>query len=116
MVTRPAFRWSAAGILAGPGAWAVNTQANYALASWLCAGHLPILFLLGITLAVLAAAGGLVSFLSLNRHAESPEPTLGTAGEPRRVLAGVGAFSGMLFALIILTQTAAGLFLSGCER
>ena len=94
----------------------MNTQLNYALASWLCAGHLPMLFVIGIIMAAVAATGGLVSFLSLNRHSELPEPTLATAGEPRRVLAGVGAFSGMLFALIILTQTAAGLFLSGCER
>jgi hypothetical protein len=116
MVTRPASRWPAAGILAGPGAWAVNTQLNYALASWFCAGRLYMLFLVGITMAAVAAAGGVVSFLSLNRHPEAAEPTLGTAGEPRRALAGVGAFSGMLFALIVLTQTAAGVFLSGCER
>jgi hypothetical protein len=74
------------------------------------------LFLIGIIMAAAAAAGGLVSFLSLHGHPETPKPVPTAAGEPRRVLAGVGVSCGILFAAIILTQTAAGLFLSGCER
>jgi hypothetical protein len=115
MVTRPA-QWPAAGILAGPGAWAVNTQANYALTSWFCAGHLYVLLLIGLALAAVAAGGGSFSLSVKNRYREVPKPNASTAGEPRHVIANVGFFCGTLFALIILTQTAAGLFLSGCER
>jgi hypothetical protein len=115
MVTRLS-QWPAVGILAGPGAWAINTQANYALASWFCAGHLYVLLLIGVAMAAAAAAGGSVSFSYLSRHAEIPTQSPSTAGDPRRVLAGVGFSCGILFAVIILTQTAAGIFLSGCER
>jgi len=116
MVTRHASQRPAAGIFAGAGAWAINTQANYALAAWFCAGHLYVLLLIGLASAAVAVGGGLVSLSVKNRQPETPKPNSSTAGEPRHVLAGVGFLCGILFALIILTQTAAGLFLSGCER
>jgi hypothetical protein len=115
MVRRLASQWPAVGILAGPTAWAINTQANYALASWFCAGHLFALLVIGLSLAAVSLGGGLVSFL-LFKNGDLSRPTSSTAGEPRRALAGVGFFCGILFALIILVQASAGFLLSGCER
>jgi hypothetical protein len=116
MVTRFASQWSGAGVFGGPAAWAINTQANYALASWFCPDRSYVLLLIGIVLAAIAVGSGVLSWLSQRQPAITPISRSSEAGEPRHLLATVGLLCGILFALVILTQTAAGLFLSGCER
>src|SRR3954464_10123551 len=116
MVKRLALQWPAAGLFAGPGAWAVSTQVNYALTQWFCAGHGSALLIIGVVLAAVAGLGALISFAVESPFRDTPDSRPSKAGEPRHWLAILGFFASVLFALIILTQTAAGFFLTGCER
>jgi hypothetical protein len=104
-----------AGIFAGPTAWAVNTQLGYALVPWVCASEVNIIPLLAVIMALLALAGAWVSWLAMPR-AELDSGGSHAGGEPRGMLAGVGVASGLLFALLILMQGAAGVVFDGCER
>jgi len=119
MVTREraahAFSW--AGLAAGPAAWGISTQANYALAAWACVHGSTLVVLLSIGLAGVALAGAFVSWLSWNARAVA-ESEMQAALRPhhRPFLAGLGIASGLLFALLILTQGAGALVLTGCER
>jgi hypothetical protein len=100
-----------AGVVSGPLAWAICTQANYSLARSFCQHQTPWLLLLGaLALATLSLAGALVSIWS------APVAPSSQAGRPRQFLASVGVASGILFALIICLQGAAALALNGCER
>jgi hypothetical protein len=106
-----------AGLAAGPGAWAVSTQANYALASWACAHGSSPLVILSLALAIIAGGGAFLSWFSWSGKAvRESEMQAALHPHPRPFLAAIGVFSGLLFALIILTQGAAALVLTGCER
>ena len=93
-----------AGLFAGPIAWAVSTQLNYALASWECEHGKRIVPFVALGLAVLALLGGLLSWRS--RKAGD--------GGTEQFLATLGVLAAALFALVILMQGAAGLILNGC--
>ena len=113
--TRAAAPW--AGLAAGPGAWAASTQGNYAIVPWVCAHHSSLVPIVAVVLALIALAGAFVSWLSWSSEAvEVIDVETSVAPRPRAFLAGLGVFLGILFALIILTQGAAGLVLNGCER
>jgi hypothetical protein len=114
MVTRARWRdldW--AGLAAGPAAWGINLQLNYAASSWIC-GH--------GTLAVLLVSGGLAAVsalgaaLSWRSWRASPSEGELTDGVSFRLVAGLSVFLGALFAVAILAQGAAALILTGCER
>ena len=106
-----------AGLAAGPGAWAASTQANYALVPWVCAHHSNLVPVIAAVLALVALAGAFISWRSWNSEAvEVIDVEASVAPRPRPFLAGIGVFLGILFALVILTQGAAGLVLNGCER
>jgi hypothetical protein len=105
-----------AGIFAGPAAWLVNTQANYALVPWICAHQMPIVPAIAIVMALLSLAGGFISWRAYDRAAVTPPPESSAAGRPHRFTAIVGIGISLLFALVILTQGAAALVLHGCER
>jgi hypothetical protein len=105
-----------AGIFAGPAAWLVNTQANYALVPWICAHQMPIVPAIAIVMALLSLAGGFISWRAYDRAAVTPPPDSSAAGRPHRFTAIVGIGISLLFALVILTQGAAALVLHGCER
>jgi hypothetical protein len=101
-----------AGLAAGPAAWAVATQLNYALVPWACARGAAWLVVPGLALLLaLAAAGGALLSLRARRS------TAGGAGDgqPHHFLATVSALAAALFTLLILLQGAAGLVFSGCE-
>ncbi len=104
-----------AGLAAGPMAWAVNTQLGYFLVPWVCASKTNLIPPIALALALLALAGAALSWLSLppSQMDSGGSPA---GGEPRSMLAGIGVASGLLFALLILTQGAAGLVFHGCER
>jgi hypothetical protein len=96
-----------AGLVLGPGAWALNTQLGYALTSWICAHHVDLVPWLAAGCALVALAGALVSlrvWRDGGRQASS------------RFIAAMSAAIATLFTLAILVQGAAGLFLHGCER
>jgi hypothetical protein len=104
-----------AGLVAGPTAWAINTQLGYSLVPWICASKVNLIPPLALGFALTAAFAGVLSWSSL----EGSEPdSVGRheGGRPQRLLAGVGVLAAMLFAAVILTQGAAGLVLDGCER
>jgi hypothetical protein len=105
-----------AGLFAGPVAWMVSTQANYALVPWICASGLQLVPLVAAALAAASLFGGFLSWRAWT--AAKPEaggdPSAG--GSPHRFVAAVGMLTATLFALVILLQGAAGLVLQGCER
>ena len=111
-------RWRGApwaGLVTGPAAWAINTQLGYALVPWICANESKLIPPIALGMTLVALAGAFVSWLSL------PQSQLDSGGspaggEPRSMLAAIGVASGLLFALLILTQGAAGLVFHGCER
>jgi len=102
----PRFGW--AGLLLGPGAWAIATELGYAMVPWACRQDLRLLPWLMAALATLALAGGLWSARALR------------AMPPRehraRFVTAIAAAIGLLFALVIALQGSAALFLAGCER
>jgi hypothetical protein len=102
-----------AGLAAGPGAWAVSTQFGYSIASWQCTAKIypsPWFSALSILIAL---AGAALSWRAVSDpdHGISPPETMRT----RRFLAGASAGIGVLFALVMLMQMAAGLIFGGCE-
>jgi hypothetical protein len=111
--TRLAVPW--AGLYAGPGAWAVSTQANYAATPWVCAHKVNFIPVLALVLAAVALAGAFLSWRAWGAAGGS-QAMAGADGRPRAFLAAVGMLMGILFALVILTQGGAALVLDGCER
>src|SRR4051812_22983560 len=105
-----------AGIFAGPAAWLMNTQTNYALVPWICAHQMPLIPAIAIAMALLSLAGGFVSWRAYDRAAVTPSPDSSGAGRPHRFTATIGMATSMLFALVILTQGSAAFVLHGCER
>jgi hypothetical protein len=105
-----------AGLFAGSLAWAINTELNYALVSWICAAGLGwITPVLTAFLFAMSLFGGLLSWRAWTNTAA--EPVLDSSiAQPRRFLAGISVLSAVLFALVIATQGSAGLILNGCER
>jgi hypothetical protein len=101
-----------AGLITGPAAWAVSTQAGYATAPLICAhGAWWIVALSAALLASLSLAGAYISARGF--------PVAGAwagDGQPRHLLRSLGVGAGVLFALVILLQGAAALALTGCER
>ncbi|HWK65060.1 MAG TPA: hypothetical protein VNS34_08980 [Rhizobiaceae bacterium] len=103
-----------AGLLAGPLAWALSTQLNYALVSWQCAHELPVIPLVALALVLICLAGGVLSWRALRLGGASfrPDRTIGT----ERFLALIGILSALLFGLVVLMQGAASLVLDSCIR
>jgi hypothetical protein len=110
-------RGAAAGLFAGPGAWALSTQANYALVPWICAHKVNLVPVVALACAAAALGGAFVSWRAwkIGAVAES-EVGARITEAPRPFLGAIGALIALLFALAILTQGAAGLVLNGCER
>jgi hypothetical protein len=110
-------RWtSSAGIWIGALAWATSTQLNYSLVPWLCASGLRVTPITAGVLALVALAGAGLSGLAFRHRLTRLETQTPGAGTPHAMLAVVGIGLGTLFALIIIMQGTAGLFLSGCEK
>jgi hypothetical protein len=119
MSERSETRWrsagAAAGLFAGPAAWLVNFQLNYALAPWICASGLQVVPLIAVASTLLALSGGALSWRAW-KHGDGETTREGAGGHPNRLLGAVGVAIALLFALVILTQGTAGLVFNGCER
>jgi hypothetical protein len=108
---RPSY--TAAGLIAGPGAWAVSTQAGYAAMGFICSSQgSGWIFLAAALLASVSLGGAYVSYttlapLRIHNDAE---------GHPRALLAAIGIGTGVLFSLVIALQGIAALAFTGCER
>ncbi|KGM31157.1 hypothetical protein P409_28845 [Inquilinus limosus MP06] len=100
-----------AGLLSGPGAWALSTQLNYALVPWDCPRQLGIVPWAALVLVLASLAGGVLSWRALRR----PDVTM-RAARTERFIALIGVGAALLFALIVALQGSAGLVFTGCER
>jgi hypothetical protein len=119
-MTGPALRLthgtSWAGLALGPGAWAVDTQLNYALVPWACGAGWNPAALVAAALVVLSLLGAALSWFAWRRHDGPGTPIPEQDGHPRHLLSGIGVAAGVLFALAIAMQGMAGLFLDPCVR
>jgi hypothetical protein len=93
------------GLTAGPLAWAVNTQLNYALTDWQCIHNANATLPAAAVLALLALGGVALSARALQ-------------GEPgsSRLLSVIGIGLGLLSAAVILAQGAASVVIDPCAR
>ena len=105
-----------AGLYAGPVAWLVSTQANYSLATLDCEVDIPIVPIVALGLIAISLFGCFLSWRALRTIGEGEAIIPWRDGHPHRFVAAIGIAMALLFALAILLQGAAGLFLSGCER
>jgi hypothetical protein len=104
-----------AGLLSGPAAWGLSTQGNYALAMPQCLSGVHPTPWVALLLALIALAGGALSFLTYRRTAAHPEQG---DRKPRTetFYAVLSMGVAVLFALVILLQGFAGMVFTGCER
>ena len=105
-----------AGLYAGPVAWFVSTQGNYALVPWVCAHKVPAIPLLAAVLVFVSLCGGFLSWRAFASAGPLPQADATGAGRPHRFVATMGMMSALLFALVITVQGIAGAVFSGCER
>lgn len=103
-----------AGMLAGPSAWAVSTQLNYALVEWQCENQFPVIPFAALCLILLALGGGALSWRAWKHGGASfkQERELDT----ERFISMIGMLMAALFAAVILMQGMASLILDGCTR
>ncbi len=93
-----------AGLAAGPTAWALSTQANYAIVPWPAFTPATVVPLVALALLLVALAGGFLSWRAW-RTADREAALVSEAnGRPREFLAAIGALSGVLFAVVIALQ------------
>ena len=107
MAVHHAWERPSAGLFAGPAAWFLSTQVNYALTPWVCAHQIRIIPAVALALAALSLGGWFLSWRAYRAAGTGP------AG---RFLAAIGVAMALLFAAVILVQGAAGLVFHGCER
>ncbi|MBS7700025.1 MULTISPECIES: hypothetical protein [unclassified Chelatococcus] len=102
------------GLLAGPCAWAISTQLNYALVEWQCATRFPVIPINALGLTLIALAGGALSWRAWRKGgaAFKPERALST----ERFVSMIGMLTAVLFAAVILMQGVAALILDECTR
>jgi hypothetical protein len=105
-----------AGLYAGPIAWFVSTQGNYALMPWMCANKTPVVPMLAAVLVAISLLGGFLSWRALASASAVPPSDITGAGRPHRFLAALGIMMAVLFALVIAVQGIAGIVFNGCER
>jgi len=105
-----------AGIYAGPGAWLLDTQINYALVPWICAHQVKLVPVVAFAAALVSLAGGFLSWRAFRMAPVMPEPDSTGAGRPHRFTALIGIAMAALFTAVIVLHGVAGLMFHGCER
>jgi hypothetical protein len=102
-------------MLAGPVAWMIGLNADYSLVRVACAkGTMLPLHLVTLATLLLAASGGVVAWRDWRRAGGEWPGEAGTILERSRFMSVVGLMASALFALTILAQWAAKLFLDPC--
>jgi hypothetical protein len=115
-MTRAEWRRNAtryAGLVAGPVAWALNTQLGQILPYLECDIRLPLLAAISALLAVFSLAAALVSWLGNGAPAEQ---ATSYRIHTEDFITGLSAFAGAMFAFALVLQGASSLVLSGCQR
>jgi hypothetical protein len=105
-----------AGIYAGPTAWLIDTQANYALVPWVCAHQVQAVPAVAAAMVAVALFGGLLSWRGYAAGGGMSYPDSPVGGRPHRFLALIGIATALLFAIVIVVHGAAGVVFHGCER
>ena len=105
-----------AGIYAGPTAWLIDTQANYALVPWVCATQIQIIPVVAIAMAAVSLLGGFLSWRGYVTATPTPKPDSTGAGRPHRFVALIGVGMALLFTAVIVVHGVAGMVFHGCER
>jgi hypothetical protein len=105
-----------AGLYAGPAAWFLSTQGNYALVPWMCAHKLPAVPLLAAVLVVVSLFGGFLSWRAFSHAGSVSDVDRAGGGRPHRFVAAIGMMMAGLFALVIVVHGLAGFLFDGCER
>jgi hypothetical protein len=105
-----------AGLLAGPIAFLLQLQINYALIPWVCAtGHRFVLHLVSVAAFLSVLIGSLIAWLAWRRMAgEMPDESAG-AHSRSRFMAVLGLLTGTLFLLLIIAQEIPNFVLNPCE-
>lgn len=103
-----------AGLAAGPAAWAVSTQLNYAIVPWACSRGVASTVIPGIAAVLIALilAGGLLSWRAWRA---TPPEQREVGGAPHHFLGALGMGLAALFGLVIALQASGVLFFTGCE-
>lgn len=102
-----------AGLLAGPLAWGISTQLNYALADWQCRYQWSVVPLAAALLVLIAVAGAMLSWRAWRHGGASFKPL---RRDTERFVAMLGVLTAALFALVVAVQGAASLILDTCTR
>ena len=105
-----------AGLYAGPLAWFVSTQGNYALVPWMCANKVPVVPIFAAVLVAITLFSGFLSWRAFATASSAPQADVTGAGRPHRFVAAIGIMMAVLFALVIAVQGIAGVMFNGCER
>jgi hypothetical protein len=102
-------------MLAGPVAWMLGLNADYSLVRVACAkGTMLPLHLVTLATLALAVAGGLVAWRDWQRAGREWPGEAGTTLDRSRFMSVVGLMGSALFALTIVAQWLAKLFLDPC--
>ncbi len=104
------------GLYAGPVAWLISTQANYALVPWVCAHQIQLIPAVAAAMVALSLFGGFLSWRAYAGAGPVPEPDSIAGGRPHRFVALMGIAMALLFAAIIIIHGVAGIVFHGCER
>lgn len=111
---QPGFGW--AGLAAGPAALAIGVEGNYAIVRWTCTSGVHLVPILASILVLLSLAGAFVSWRAWKRLPHDTSLDDSKSDQPKRLMAAAGVFLGVLFAMVVAVQGAAGLILDGCAR
>jgi hypothetical protein len=103
-----------AGLFSGPAAWAISTQGNYSLVPLECEQRISAIPYTALALAVLALAGGLLSWRARKTGGAAFKEEREASTE--RFVASISMMAACLFAAVILLQGGAALILDGCIR
>ncbi len=105
------------GLFAGPVAWLISTSVNYTFAVLVCGwGTMSTALPLALVLAAISLASSVLAFLSWRRQPRNEPVDSPDSHLPRKLVAGTGVLSGLLFAAVIVLQGSATLFMAGCAR
>jgi heme/copper-type cytochrome/quinol oxidase subunit 3 len=111
---------ASAGLVAGPAAWAVNTQGSQLLPHAECAGAPGLSLAVGLLAIALALAGAWISFSPVRRHlgtkAKSPAAARSAFPQSYAFVALVGGFTSLLVAFALSLQVAAAILVPPCLR
>lgn len=106
------------GLLAGPVAWGLQMQTNYALVPWVCMKGGEILLYLVTVLALLVTAVGAFAAWRAWSEGGREEETDGGAGviSRTRFMGALGLLLSAMFFVVIIAQAIPGFFFHPCQR